>query len=125
MSRRRGFSFHSFKRAMLMTHDRPDYRRSENFEKGLQIREELLGKEKIDTALWGADAFNQPMQQLATEYCWGELWSRPGLPRKTRRLPNIAMLTALNRATELPIHVRAALKTQSTPKQIQETPPTA
>src|SRR3546814_13283993 len=85
--------------------------------KGLQIREELLGKEKIDTALWGADAFNQPMQQLATEYCWGEIWSRPGLPRKTRSLLNIAMLSALNRATELAIHVRAALKNDCTDRK--------
>ncbi|MBO9356126.1 4-carboxymuconolactone decarboxylase [Bordetella petrii] len=103
-----------------MTADRPDYRRNENFEKGLKIREELLGKEKIDTALWGADAFNQPMQQLTTEYCWGEIWSRPGLPRKTRSLLNIAMLSALNRSTELGIHVRAALKNDCTPEEIQE-----
>src|SRR5690606_37589071 len=104
----------------LMAKHAPQYRRNENFEKGLQIRQALLGKEKIDTALWGADAFNQPMQQLTTEYCWGEIWSRPGLPRKIRSLLNIAMLSALNRSTELGVHVRAALKNDCTPEEIQE-----
>lgn len=103
-----------------MKQETPTYRRNENFEKGLKIREKLLGKEKIDTALWGADAFNQPMQQLTTEYCWGEIWSRPGLPRKIRSLLNIAMLSALNRSTELEIHVRAALKNDCSTEEIQE-----
>ena len=104
-----------------MTQNTPQYRRNDNFEKGLEIRTELLGKEKIDKALWSADAFNQPMQQLTTEYCWGEIWSRPGLQRKIRSLLNIAMLSALNRSTELELHVRAALKNECSPEEIQET----
>ncbi|MCD0504073.1 carboxymuconolactone decarboxylase family protein [Bordetella petrii] len=103
-----------------MTQDTPQYRRNENFDKGLEIRQALLGKEKIDTALWGADAFNQPMQQLTTEYCWGEIWGRPGLPRKVRSLLNIAMLSALNRSKELELHVRAALGNDCSPEEIQE-----
>jgi 4-carboxymuconolactone decarboxylase len=103
-----------------MTKNAPQYRRNENFEKGLEIRTALLGQEKINNALWNADAFNQPMQQLATEYCWGEVWSRPGLPRKTRSLLNIAMLSALNRSAELELHVRAALKNDCSPEEIQE-----
>jgi 4-carboxymuconolactone decarboxylase len=104
-----------------MTHDTPQYIRNENFEKGLTLRTELLGEEKINTALWGADTFNQPMQQLATEYCWGAIWGRPGLERKTRSLLNIAMLSALNRSAELAIHVRAALKNNCSIEEIQET----
>lgn len=104
-----------------MTQNTPQYHRNENFERGLALRTELLGEAKINTALWGADAFNQPMQQLATEYCWGAIWGRPGLERKTRSLLNIAMLSALNRSAELELHVRAALKNDCTPDEIQET----
>lgn len=104
-----------------MTQDTPSYLRNENFEKGLALRTELLGEEKINTALWGADAFNQPMQQLATEHCWGAIWGRPGLPRKTRSLLNIAMLSAMNRSAELELHVKAALKNDCSPEEIQET----
>ena len=64
------------------------------YDKGLAIRREVLGAEYVDNAIRTADAFNRPLQELVTEYCWGAVWGRPGLPRKTRSMLNLAMLTA-------------------------------
>jgi 4-carboxymuconolactone decarboxylase len=69
----------------------------ESFEQGLAIRKEVLSAEHVERSLAGADDFNRPYQELVTEYCWGAVWGRPGLSRKTRSLLNLAMLTALNR----------------------------
>lgn len=96
------------------------YDETEKFLQGLEIRKDVLGEEKINRSLWGADAFNQPMQQLVTEYCWGAAWGRPGLPRKYRSLLNIALLTALNRPRELELHIRAAFDNDCTAEEIQE-----
>ena len=82
----------------------------EVYDKGLAIRREVLGAEYVDTAIKNADDFNRPLQELVTEYCWGAVWGRPGLPKKTRSMLNLAMLTALNRPHELKLHVRGALK---------------
>lgn len=82
---------------------------SELFEKGLQIRREVLGAEYVDASISQADDFSRPLQELVTEYCWGKIWSRPGLDRKTRSLINVAMLTALNRPHEIKLHLRGAL----------------
>ncbi len=71
----------------------------DRFERGLAVRREVLGAEYVDKSIASADDFNQPFQELVTEYCWGEIWTRPGLARKTRSLINLAMLTALNRPT--------------------------
>lgn len=79
------------------------------FDTGLAIRRDVLGAEYVDKALAAADDFNQPMQELVTEYCWGAVWGRPGLDRKTRSLLNLSMLSALNRPDELKLHVRGAL----------------
>ena len=87
---------------------------------GLQTRREVLGHEHVDRSLAQASAFSRPMQELVTEYCWGAVWSRPGLDRRTRSLLNIAMLTALGRSHELAIHVRGALRNGVTPDEIQE-----
>ena len=81
---------------------------SELFEKGLKNRKEVLGAAHVERSLAGADDFTRPYQELVTEYCWGAVWGRPGLPRKTRSLLNLAMLTALNREEEFKLHVRAA-----------------
>ena len=70
------------------------------YEKGLKNRREVLGAEYVDKAIAGADDFNRPLQELVTEYCWGAVWDRPGLDRKTRSMLNLAMLTALNRPHE-------------------------
>ena len=92
----------------------------EVYEKGLAIRREVLGAEYVDNAIKNADAFNKPLQELVTEYCWGAVWGRPGLPKKTRSMLNIAMLTALNRPHELKLHVRGALKNGVSRDEIAE-----
>jgi 4-carboxymuconolactone decarboxylase len=92
----------------------------EVYEKGLAIRREVLGAEYVDNAIKNADAFNKPLQELVTEYCWGAVWGRPGLPKKTRSMLNLAMLTALNRPHELKLHVRGALKNGVSRDEIAE-----
>ena len=93
---------------------------SELFEKGLQVRREVLGAEHVDASLSQADDFSRPLQELVTEYCWGNVWSRPGLDRKTRSLLNLAMLTALNRPHEVKLHVRGALNNGCSKNDIME-----
>jgi len=93
---------------------------SEMFEKGLKVRKEVVGAEYVEKQLKEADAFNMPLQELVTEYCWGWLWNRPGLPRKTRSLLNVAMLSVLNRHTELKSHVKGAIRNGSTKDEIGE-----
>ena len=90
------------------------------FEKGLSIRREVLGAEYVDNAMAAADDFNRPLQELVTQYCWGEIWGRPGLDRKTRSLINLAMISALNRPHEVKTHVRGALNNGLTKDQIRE-----
>ena len=90
------------------------------YEKGLAIRRDVLGAEYVDNAIKNADAFNKPLQELVTEYCWGAVWGRPGLPKKTRSMLNLAMLTALNRPHELKLHVRGALKNGVSRDEIAE-----
>jgi 4-carboxymuconolactone decarboxylase len=87
---------------------------------GMQTRREVLGAEHVDRSLAQASEFARPMQELVTEYCWGAVWSRPGLDRRTRSLLNIVMLTALGRNQELGLHVRGALTNGVTPEEIQE-----
>jgi 4-carboxymuconolactone decarboxylase len=90
------------------------------FERGLGIRKEVLGAEHVERSLARADDFNRPYQELITEYCWGAVWGRPGLPLKTRSLLNLAMLTALNREDEFKLHVRAAFRNGVTKEEISE-----
>ena len=90
------------------------------FDKGLSIRREVLGAEFVDHAFATADDFNRPLQELVTQYCWGEVWGRPGLDKKTRSLLNLAMLSALNRPHEVKMHVRGALKNGVTKEEIKE-----
>ncbi|WKA58084.1 4-carboxymuconolactone decarboxylase [Planococcus shenhongbingii] len=92
----------------------------EKFEQGLEIRKSVLGAEYVDKSIQNATDFNMPMQELVTEYCWGEIWSRPGLSRKTRSIINLAMITALNRPHELKLHVRGAINNGLTKEEIQE-----
>ena len=80
----------------------------------------LLAGRHIDNAIKNADAFNQPMQELVTEYCWHEIWNRPGLDRRTRSIINLSLLTALNRPHELKLHVRGALNNGLSKEDIQE-----
>ena len=92
----------------------------EMFEKGLAIRRQVLGADFVDNAFATADDFNLPLQELVTQYCWGEIWGRPGLDRKTRSMLNLAMLSALNRPHEIKAHVKGALANGLTKDQIKE-----
>lgn len=92
----------------------------EMFEKGLAIRRAVLGAEYVDKAIATADDFNRPMQELTTQYCWGEVWGRPGLDRKTRSIINLAMISALNRPHELKVHVKGAIANGLTKDDIRE-----
>ncbi len=90
-----------------------------NYEAGLEVRRAVLGDEYVERSTREADEFMAPMQQLITEYCWGDIWTRDDLPRKTRSLINLAMLTALNRPEELALHVRGALNNGCTEEEIR------
>ena len=93
---------------------------SDLFKKGLRVRRAVLGRAYVNKSLAAATPFTMPFQELTTEYCWGRIWSRPGLSRKTRSFLNLAMLCALNRPHELRLHVRGALNNGITPSEIQE-----
>jgi 4-carboxymuconolactone decarboxylase len=93
---------------------------NELFEQGLAIRKAVLGKDYVEKSLATADEFSRPMQELATEYCWGRVWSRPGLERRDRSLINLAMISALNRPHELKLHVKGALANGVTREEICE-----
>ena len=90
------------------------------FDRGLEIRKSVLGKEFVENAIKTADEFNMPMQELTTEYCWGWVWGREELPKKTRSMLNLAMLSALNRPHELKMHLRGALRNGVTRAEIRE-----
>ncbi len=92
----------------------------EKFEKGLEIRKAVLGKEYVENSLKNADDFSLPMQELSTEYCWGHVWGREGLSRKERSMINLAMISALNRPHELKLHVKGALVNGVTREEIRE-----
>jgi len=92
----------------------------ELFDKGLKTRREVLGTEYVDASLKNADDFNMDMQELVTQYCWGDVWNRPGLDRRTRSFLNLAMITALNRPHELKLHVRGAINNGLTKSEIKE-----
>lgn len=93
---------------------------SQQFQDGLEVRRAVLGPEYVDRSLAKATEFTWPIQELSTEYCWGHIWTRSGLSRKTRSLLNLAMITALNRPYELRIHVRGALRNGCSQEEIQE-----
>ena len=93
---------------------------SQLFDAGLRARREVLGAEYVDNSLANANAFTEVFQEITTEWCWGYAWTRPGLDRKTRSMLNLAMLTALNRAPELKLHVRGALNNGVTVEEIKE-----
>ena len=89
-------------------------------EAGIEVREEVLGAEHVERSLAKATEFGRPMQELVTEYCWGEIWTRDALDRRTRSLLNLGMLTAMNRGHELRVHLRGALNNGVTPAEIRE-----
>jgi 4-carboxymuconolactone decarboxylase len=90
------------------------------FDRGLEIRKSVIGKDFVEKSFASADDFNLPLQELITEYCWGAVWGREGLPKKTRSMLNLAMLSALNRPHELKTHVKGALRNGLTKDEIRE-----
>jgi 4-carboxymuconolactone decarboxylase len=92
----------------------------ETYDKGLKIRKEVLGAEYVESSFKNADAFSKPMQDLTTEYCWGYVWGREGLDKKTRSLLNLAMISVLNRPHELKLHIAGALRNGVTREEIRE-----
>src|ERR1700690_2309649 len=93
---------------------------SNHFKQGLAARREVLGAEYVDSSLAKADDFMMAFQHITTEMCWGYAWTRPGLDRRTRSMLNLAMLTALNRAPEIKLHVKGALTNGLTVDEIKE-----
>lgn len=92
----------------------------ELFDKGLAVRKEVLGKDYVENSIKNADDFMMAFQEITTEYCWGYVWSRPGLDKKTRSMLNLAMLSALNRGPELKLHINGALNNGVTKEEMKE-----
>jgi 4-carboxymuconolactone decarboxylase len=92
----------------------------ETYQRGLEIRSAVLGETYVNTALADADEFTKPLQDLVTEYCWGAVWGREELPRKTRSMLNLAMISVLNRPNELRMHIKAALTNGVSRDEIRE-----
>jgi 4-carboxymuconolactone decarboxylase len=92
----------------------------EQRERGFEVRREVLGDEHVDRAIANTTDFTAAFQDLITRYAWGEIWSRPGLDRRTRSCITLTALTALNHHEELAMHVRAALGNGLTPAEIEE-----
>jgi 4-carboxymuconolactone decarboxylase len=92
----------------------------ERYASGMKVRRAVLGDAHVDKAQASQNAFNAPFQDLITRYAWGEIWSRPGLPRQTRSLLTLALMVALNRNDEFRIHLRGALNNKVTREEIQE-----
>jgi len=90
------------------------------YDKGMTIRREVLGDAYVDRALAKSNAFNEPLQELVTTYCWGWNWGRDGLPRRDRSLINLAMIAVLNRHNELKAHIRGALNNGLSREEIRE-----
>ena len=90
------------------------------FARGLQTRREVIGSDYVDKALAGCDDFNEEFQQLVTQYCWNEIWNRPGLERRTRSMLNLAMLMALGRSQEFATHLRGAINNGVSKEEIRE-----
>lgn len=91
-----------------------------SYEEGMAVRRQVLGDAHVDRANARTDAFTEDFQRLITRYAWGEIWTRPGLDRKTRSCVTLTALVAHNHLTELAMHVRAALRNGLTPDEIKE-----
>ena len=92
----------------------------ERYDKGMTVRRGVLGDVHVDRSLTKRSAFNEEFQDLITRYAWGEIWTRPGLPRHTRSLLTLGLMVALNRGDEFRLHVRAAFNNGVTRDEIKE-----
>ncbi|WP_420393876.1 4-carboxymuconolactone decarboxylase [Acuticoccus sp.] len=97
-----------------------DETKDETYERGMAIRRATLGDAYVDRAMANVDDFTEDLQKIVTTYCWGELWGREGLDRRTRSIINLAMLSALGRNHELGAHVRGAINNGLTRDEIKE-----
>ena len=92
----------------------------ERADAGLKTRREVLGAEYVDKSTAAVDDFNRPFTDLLNTYCWNDIWNRPGLPRQTRSMLNLAMLSALGKEHELKLHINGALNNGLSKEQIRE-----
>ena len=92
----------------------------ERYRRGLAVRKEVVGEAHVERSMANTSEFSRPVQEYVTRACWGDVWSRPGLDRRTRSLLNLVMLTALGRSHELAVHVRGAVTNGCTTDEIQE-----
>ena len=99
---------------------KPNPRNKKLYDDGMKMRKAVLGASYVDNSMAGADDFMMSFQDITTEYAWGYVWTRAGLPKKTRSLLNLAMLAALNRGPELKLHVNGALNNGLTKDEIKE-----
>jgi 4-carboxymuconolactone decarboxylase len=90
------------------------------YDAGLEVRKEVLGAAHVERSLAAVSDFSRPVQEWVTRACWGDVWDRPGLDRRTRSLLNLVMLTALGRTHELAVHVRGAITNGCTTEEVQE-----
>ena len=92
----------------------------DRYTKGMEVRRAVLGDAHVDRSLTRRTPFNEEFQDLITRYAWGEIWTRPGLPRHTRSLITLGLLIALNRGEEFKLHVKAAFNNGVTRDEIKE-----
>ena len=94
--------------------------KDETFDKGLALRREMFGPAGAERALETASELSRPLQDIVTRYCFGEIWQRPGLDRKTRSLITLAMLMGTGRFLQFPAHLRGALANGASPEELRE-----
>jgi 4-carboxymuconolactone decarboxylase len=92
----------------------------ELFDKGMEIRREVLGDAYVDRALAQMDGFNRPLQEMVTQYCWGALWGREGFSKRDRSVVNLAIIATLNRSHELKAHIKGAINNGLSKDEIAE-----
>jgi len=90
------------------------------YDRGMKMRREVLGAEYVDKSVNSADDFQRHFQEYVTKHCWGAVWTRPGLPKKTRSMLNLAMLAATNRSNELKLHLKGAVNNGVTKDEMAE-----
>jgi 4-carboxymuconolactone decarboxylase len=95
-------------------------RRDEAYNVGMSVRRDMFGEAGAEQRMAQATDFNRPFEELVTRYCFGDVWGRPGLDRKTRSLITLAALTALTKPNQLKVHVRGALANGATAQEIRE-----
>ena len=93
---------------------------SDSHERGMEVRREVLGDDYVDRAIARKTDFTADFQDLITRYAWGEIWTRPGLDRRTRSCITLTALVAGGHEKELAMHIRAAIRNGVTPDEIKE-----